>query len=86
MGNRMIPIKQTRQITKILTYSSYSRNGLTAFAVFLLSIFVKAQDKPVSCVGCRSPPVNLNFYKIQIGGKKKWHTTMERQSADGGSG
>ena len=26
------------------------------------------------------------FKKIQIGGKEQWHTTTERQSADGGSG
>ena len=44
-------------------FTSHSRNGLTAFAVFLLSLFVKIQDKPVSGVGCRSPPANLDFQK-----------------------
>ena len=31
-------------------FTSHSRNGLTAFAVFLLSLFVKRQDKPASGV------------------------------------
>lgn len=44
-------------------FTSHSRNGLTAFAVFLLSLFVKRQDKPASGVGCRSPPANLDFQK-----------------------
>ena len=44
-------------------FTSHSRNGLTAFAVFLLSFFVRTQDKPVFGVGCRSPPANLDFQK-----------------------
>ena len=34
-----------------------------------MSHFVKTQDKPAFGVGCRSPPTNLDFQKIQIGGK-----------------
>ena len=45
---------------------------MTAFAVFLLSLFVGIKDKPISGVGCRSPPFNLDFSKIQIGGKTVW--------------
>ncbi|WP_217957225.1 hypothetical protein [Acutalibacter muris] len=44
---------------------------VTAFAVFLLSFFAGIWDKPISGVGCRSPPDNLNFSKkIQIGGNR----------------
>lgn len=50
-----------------------------------MSLFIKRQDKSVSGVGCRSAPANLDFQKIQIGGKEQWHTITERQSADGGS-
>ena len=43
---------------------------MTAFAVFLLSIFVETRRRAVFGVGCRSPPANLDFQqKIQIGGK-----------------
>lgn len=35
---------------------------------------------------CRAPPANLNFQKIQIGGKGKWHITTEKRNASGGSG
>lgn len=28
-------------------------------------------------IGFRSPPFNLDFQKIQIGGKSKWHTTTD---------
>lgn len=41
---------------------SLNREGATAFAVFLLSLFVSGQDKPASGVRCRSPPVSLNFH------------------------
>jgi len=47
------------------------------------------QDKPVSGVGCRSPPANLDFQKIQIGGndmaynkareEKKWRLWKEAE-------
>ena len=47
----------------IRTKISINRKGVTAFAVFLLSLFVKRQDKPASGVGCRSPPANLDFQK-----------------------
>ena len=36
---------------------------VTAFAVFLLSFFVRTRHKAVSGIGCRSPPVNLDFQK-----------------------
>ena len=50
------------------TKISLNRKGLTAFAVFLLSFFVRIRRKVIFDVGCRSPPANLNFQKIQIGG------------------
>lgn len=43
--------------------NTYIRIGLTAFADFLLSIFVELQGKPAFGVGCRSPPHNLDFSK-----------------------
>ena len=36
---------------------------MTAFAVFLLSLFVEIRRKAISGVGCRSPPANLDFSK-----------------------
>jgi len=36
---------------------------VTAFAVFLLSFFFATRRKAVSGIGCRSPPVNLDFQK-----------------------
>lgn len=36
---------------------------VTAFAVFLLSLFVEIRRKAISGVGCRSPPANLDFSK-----------------------
>jgi hypothetical protein len=47
----------------IRTEISMSRKGTTAFAVFLLSFFVKTCRRAVFDVGCRSPPVNLDFQK-----------------------
>ena len=46
---------------------SINRKGVTALAVSLLSFFVRLYCKPVSYSGCRSPPSNLDFQKIQIG-------------------
>jgi len=40
-----------------------NRKGITAFAVFLLSIFAGIRRKAISGVGCRSPPANLDFQK-----------------------
>ncbi|NBH13643.1 hypothetical protein D3Z36_05485 [Lachnospiraceae bacterium] len=40
---------------------SLDRKGVTAFAVFLLSIFAGTRRKTFCCVGCRSPPANLDF-------------------------
>ncbi|OUP76247.1 hypothetical protein B5F08_10590 [Anaeromassilibacillus sp. An172] len=42
-------------------YISESRGGLTASAVFLLSFFEERCKKPVYGVGCRSPPLHLDF-------------------------
>ena len=47
----------------IRTIISINRKGVTAFAVFLLSFFVRTRHKAVSGIGCRSPPVNLDFQK-----------------------
>ncbi len=47
----------------IRTNISINREGVTAFAVFLLSFFVRTCRKAVSGIGCRSPPVNLDFQK-----------------------
>ena len=47
----------------IRTNISINRKGVTAFAVFLLSFFVGIRCKAVSGIGCRSPPVNLDFQK-----------------------
>ena len=48
-------------------YSNYvfklSPYVVTAFAVFLLSFFVRTCRRAVFDVGCRSPPVNLDFQK-----------------------
>ena len=59
---------------------------MTAFAVFCLSLFVGIKDKPISGVGCRSPPFNLDFSKIQIGGKTVWLTIKPKKKRNGGSG
>ena len=40
---------------------STNRKGVTAFAVFLLSFFVRTRCKAVLGIGCRSPPANLDF-------------------------
>ena len=42
---------------------SINREGVTAFAVFLLSIFAGIRRKVVSNAHCRSPPANLDFQK-----------------------
>jgi hypothetical protein len=67
-------------------YIAYIRKGLTTFAVFCLSLFVVTKDKTISGVGCRSPPFNLDFQKIQIGGKTVWLTTKPEKKRNGGSG
>ena len=62
-------------------FTSDSRNGLTAFAVFFSFVFVRTQDKPVFGVGCRSPPA-IWIFKIQIGGKERMaynHGKAERR-------
>ena len=62
---------------------------MTAFAVFLLSLFVGIKDKPISGVGCRSPPFNLDFQKFRLEVKryaynkakeeKKWRLWKEAE-------
>ena len=47
----------------IRTIISINREGVTAFAVFLLSFFVRTCRRAVFNVGCRSPPVNLDYSK-----------------------
>ena len=47
----------------IRTNISINREGVTAFAVFLLSFFAEICRKEVPEIGCRSPPVNLDFQK-----------------------
>lgn len=40
-----------------------SRKGMTAFAVFLLSFFAGIRRRAVSDARCRSPPLDLDFFK-----------------------
>jgi hypothetical protein len=40
---------------------SYNRKGHRAFTVFLLSFFIGIRRKAASSVGCRSPPLHLDF-------------------------
>ena len=54
----------------IRTIISINREGVTTFAVFLLSFFVRTRRKAISGIGCRSPPFNLDFKKIQIDWRK----------------
>ena len=57
-GARYDRAKDYLKCALFLQYSSYfshCRKGLTAFAVFCLSIFVGKRDKPSSGIGCRSP-------------------------------
>ena len=65
---------------------SLNRKGITAFAVFLLSFFAGIWDKPVSSVGCRSPPANLDFSKNSDWRKLEWHITTDGKNANGVSG
>ena len=48
-----------------------NRNGLIAFADFLLSFFIVTQDKSAVGMDCRAPPFNPDFSNIRIGGKQK---------------
>ena len=58
---------------------------MTAFAVFLLSLFAEIRRKAVSDVGCRSPPFNLDFNNFQKSDwrKLKWHITTDGKNANG---
>ena len=44
---------------------SLNRKGVVAFAVFLLSFFAEIRRMALSAVGCRSPPLNLDFSDFQ---------------------
>lgn len=44
-----------------------------------MPIFVGIQDKPVSGVGCRSPPAHLDFSKIQGLEVKKMSFNSDRR-------
>ena len=57
LSTQEVEVKSLHIRTKI----SINREGVTAFAVFLLSIFAGIRHKVVSDVGCRSPPANLDF-------------------------
>ena len=59
---------------------------MTTFAVFLLSLFAGIWHKPVSGVGCRSPPANLDFSKNSDWRKQKCHSIMAEKKRNGGSG
>ena len=59
LSTQEVEVKSLHIRTKIFI----NRKGVTAFAVFLLSFFVVARRKAVSGIGCRSPPVNLDFQK-----------------------
>ena len=61
--NYIITLKVEAKYLHNRNRNAYIRIGLTTFADFLLSFFVGIQDKPVSGVGCRSPPHNLDFSK-----------------------
>ena len=63
---------------------------MTAFAVFLLSLFVEIRRKAISGVGCRSPPANLDFskkFRLEVTGmsfnygreEKKWRLWKEAE-------
>ena len=74
---------------------SYNRRGHRAFAVFLLSFFIGIRRRAVTCFGCRSPPLHLDFYissqakacSIQIDWRKKeWHITTDVRTGSGVSG
>ncbi len=66
VGARGLSTQEVEVKSLLRTIISINREGVTAFAVFLLSFFVATRRKAVSGIGCRSPPVNLDFQKIQI--------------------
>ena len=66
LSTQEVEVKSLHIRTKI----PINRKGVTAFAVFLLSFFAETRNKAVSGIGCRSPPVNLDFQKIQIDWRK----------------
>mgnify|MGYP006948506803 CR=1 FL=1 len=66
---------------------AHCRRGLSTFAAFCLSKNVLTQNKAISCVGCRSPPANLDFqknsdwrkqYGIQQSQRRKEMAALER--------
>jgi len=62
---------------------AHCRRGLSTFAAFCLSKNVLTQNKAISCVGCRSPPANLDFQKNSDWRKakeeKKWRLWKEAE-------
>ena len=64
VGARGLSTQEVEVKSLLRTIISINREGVTAFAVFLLSFFVATRRKAVSGIGCRSPPVNLDFQKI----------------------
>ncbi len=73
-------------------YIAYNRKGLTTFAVFCLSLFVATKEKPISGIGCRSPPFNLDFskkfrlevkrYGLQQSQRRKEMAALEREAEE----
>jgi len=67
---------------------SLNRKGITALAFFLLPFFAGICRRAASGVGCRSPPLNLDFNDFQNSDwrKLKWHITTDGKNANGVSG
>jgi len=84
LSTQEVEVKSLHIRTKI----SINRKGTTAFTVFLLSFFVGIRRKAISCVGCRSPPANLDYskkfrleatdYGVQQSQRRKKMAAMER--------
>ena len=58
-------MKQEVESPLIRIHISYNRRGHSAFAVFLLSFFIRLCRRVVSAVGCRSPPFQSGFLDFQ---------------------
>ena len=85
------PLKKFKNIQRdVSTSQCENSHNLTEYLTFCAQIFVCCLGVFLSlCVcthkihkKCRAPPANLNFQKIQIGGKRKWaynHGKEERK-------
>ena len=51
-----------------------------------MSFFEERCKTHIFSIGCRSPPSNLDFQKIQIGGNGLWLITKRNKNGNGGSG